>query len=117
MKAKFLFCKLYDISELRASYISKIVLIAEDIADVRGMMEFLIQMHGFEALLAANGEEAVVLAEKHRPDLILMDLMMPAMDGFTAARAIKENNELSKIPIVAVTAFGDESRRHRPRDR
>src|SRR5215213_4910779 len=85
----------------------KKVLIVEDVADVRAMMKILIQIHGFETILARDGYEAVEKAKEFRPDIILMDLMMPVMDGFMATRLIKENEELKKIPILAVTAYGD----------
>ena len=86
---------------------AKRVLIVEDVADVRMMMKILVQAHGFEPIVARDGYEAVEKAKEFHPDIILMDLMMPIMDGFTATRLIRENEELSKIPILAVTAYGD----------
>ena len=71
------------------------------------MMKILIQTHGFETIVARDGYEAVQQAVKYRPDIILMDLMMPIMDGFTATRLIREHEELKKIPILAVTAYSD----------
>ena len=85
----------------------KKVLIVEDVADVRMMMKILIQTQGFETIIARDGYEAVEKAKEFRPDIILMDLMMPIMDGFTATRIIKENEDLKEIPILAVTAYGD----------
>jgi len=85
---------------------SKRVLIVEDVADIRMMMKILIQTHGYETLVASDGYEAVELANEYHPDLILMDLMMPIMDGFMATRLIRENKELKKVPILAVTAYG-----------
>jgi CheY-like chemotaxis protein len=86
---------------------SKKVLIVEDVADVRMMMKILIQIYGFETIVARDGYEAVEKAREYRPDIILMDLMMPVMDGFTATRLIRQSEELNKIPILAVTAYGD----------
>jgi len=86
---------------------SKRVLIVEDVADVRMMMKILIQMHGFETILARDGYEAVIKAREEHPDIILMDLMMPIMDGFTATRLIRQSEELKKVPILAITAYGD----------
>jgi CheY-like chemotaxis protein len=86
---------------------SKKVLIVEDVADVRSMMKILVQTHGFEPIVARDGYEALKKAKEHRPDIILMDLMMPIMDGFTAARLIKQSTELRNVPILAVTAYGD----------
>jgi CheY-like chemotaxis protein len=86
---------------------SRKVLIVEDVADIRMMMKMLIQSHGFEVITAGDGYEAVELAKEHHPDIILMDLMMPIMDGFTATRIIRESEDLRKTPILAVTAYGD----------
>jgi CheY-like chemotaxis protein len=85
----------------------KKVLIVEDVTDIRMMMKILIQTYGFEAIVARDGYEAVEKAKEHKPDLILMDLMMPIMDGFTATRIIRESDELKKTPIIAVTAYGN----------
>jgi CheY-like chemotaxis protein len=86
---------------------SKKVLIVEDVADVRMMMKILIETQGYETITARDGYEAVEKAKEFRPDLILMDLMMPIMDGFTATRLIRQDEELKRIPIVAITAYGD----------
>src|SRR5215204_5076784 len=86
---------------------SKRVLIVEDVADVRMMMKILIQLHGFETILARDGYEAVIKAREEHPDIILMDLMMPIMDGFTATKLIRQDEELKKIPILAITAYGN----------
>lgn len=86
---------------------SKKILIVEDVADVRAMMKILIESQGYETRTARDGYEAIEIAKEYLPDLILMDLMMPVMDGFTAARLIRENEKLKNIPIVAITAYGD----------
>jgi CheY-like chemotaxis protein len=91
----------------REGVVSKKVLIVEDVADVRMMMKILIQTHGFETVLARDGYEAVEKAIEFRPDLILMDLMLPIMDGFVATQMIREHEELRKIPILALTAYSD----------
>ena len=85
----------------------KQVLIAEDQADVRAMMKMLIRSYGFDVIEAADGYEAVELAVEQRPDVILMDMAMPVLDGLYAARAIRQHDELADVPILAVTAFGD----------
>ena len=87
---------------------SKRVLIVEDVADIRLMMKILIQLQGYEPIVARDGSEAVELAKEYHPGLILMDLMMPVMDGFTAARIIKESEEIGETPIFALTAYGEE---------
>jgi two-component system cell cycle response regulator DivK len=86
---------------------SKKVLIAEDYGDIRRMMKMLLEMYGYEALEASDGREAVEKAASCRPDLILMDIMMPEIDGIEATRAIRELDDLDDIPILAVTAHDD----------
>jgi two-component system cell cycle response regulator DivK len=84
----------------------KTILVAEDMEDSRQLMKFLLEMFGYIVIEAENGHQAVESAAEHHPDLILMDMSMPVMDGLTATKAIRVFNEKSKIPIIAVTAFG-----------
>jgi len=86
---------------------SKKVLIAEDYGDVRQMMKLLLEMYGYEALEASDGREAVEKVRKYHPDLVLMDIMMPYMDGIEATKNIRGMGEIGEIPIVAVTAHDD----------
>ncbi len=85
---------------------AKKVLIAEDDEDSRDLIVFMIKRSGLDIQLlqAENGQEAVQLTEQHIPELILMDMQMPVMDGFTAVKIIKANPELQHIPIIAFTA-------------
>jgi two-component system, cell cycle response regulator DivK len=84
---------------------SRKVLIADDYDDVRSMLKTALELSGFEALEARNGYEAVMTAYQQHPDLILMDMSMPVLDGLNAVRAIREfDNDDAKVPIVAVTA-------------
>jgi CheY-like chemotaxis protein len=80
------------------------VLLVEDTEDNRFMMRRLLEMAGYRVVEATNGEEAVRLAESESPDLILMDLSLPVLDGLAATRAIRKLNGLSKTPIIAVSA-------------
>ena len=80
------------------------VLIVEDFEDNRFLMKRLLEMGGFDVLEAANGEEAVLIAERERPDLVLMDLSLPLLDGLAATRQIRKCEGLDKVPIVAVSA-------------
>lgn len=86
---------------------SKVVLVVEDYADTRTMMKFLLQSFGFQVVEAADGQEAVDKARQSTPDLILMDLSLPVMDGLTATQTIRKFNGFGKIPIIAVTAYGN----------
>lgn len=86
---------------------SKTVLIVEDYVDIRNMMKFLLQGYGYQVLEAADGNEAVESVRKTVPDLILMDLSLPNMDGLTATQIIRKITGLGKVPIIAVTAYGN----------
>ena len=88
----------------------KTVLLVEDVDDIRFALKILIERHGYRVIEAADGREAVRTASKQMPDLILMDLSMPTVDGFEATRQIRANSTTSKIPIVAVTAYRDKYR-------
>jgi len=85
----------------------KRVLVAEDYEDIRRMMKILLECRGYEVLEAADGYEAVKKAVSEAPDLILMDIAMPVMDGLQATQAIRQHEGLANVPIVAVTAYGD----------
>jgi two-component system, cell cycle response regulator DivK len=84
----------------------KTILVAEDMEDTRQLMKILLEMFGYIVIEAKNGQQAVKNAAQYHPDLILMDMSMPVMDGLTATKAIRKFNEKIKIPIIAVTAFG-----------
>lgn len=85
---------------------TKKVLIAEDYADTREMMRYLLQHFGYEVFEAVDGQEAVDKTKQNTPDLILMDISMPVMDGLTATQMIRKLDGGGKIPIIAVTAYG-----------
>jgi CheY-like chemotaxis protein len=85
------------------------ILIAEDERDIRDLVAFTLRFAGHEVVAAANGEEAVQMAPKANPDLILMDVRMPRMTGYEACRAIKANPDLKDIPVVFLSAKGQES--------
>lgn len=84
----------------------KTILVADDTEDSRQLMKILLEMFGYIVIEAENGQQAVKSAAEHHPDLILMDMSMPVMDGLTATKAIRMFKEKTKIPIIAVTAFG-----------
>jgi two-component system cell cycle response regulator DivK len=84
------------------------ILIAEDLDDTRHLMKLVLEMKGHAVLEAQNGKEAVECAIKEHPDLILMDLSMPVMDGLAATRCIRANAATAGIPIIALSAhLGD----------
>ena len=87
--------------------VNKLVLLAEDETDLRKMMKILLELHGYDVIEAADGYEAVEKAVEEEPDLILMDIAMPVMDGIDSTRTIRRHEDLQGIPIVAVTAYGD----------
>lgn len=80
------------------------ILVVEDFEDNRFMMRRLLEMSGYRVVEAVNGEQAVEAAERERPDLILMDLSLPKLDGLAATRRIREQDGAGRIPIVAVSA-------------
>jgi CheY-like chemotaxis protein len=85
---------------------SKTILVVEDYADSRSLMKFMLESDGYEVLEASNGQEAVETVKYHTPDLILMDMSMPVMDGLTATRIIRGLDATARLPIIAVTAYG-----------
>jgi len=80
------------------------VLLVEDTEDNRQMMRKLLEMSGFQVVEATNGREAVEVAQRVKPQIILMDLSLPFIDGLAATRQIRSLPELSDVPIVAVSA-------------
>ena len=84
---------------------SKRVLVVEDHEENRRILRYLLKSGGFEMLEAVTGDEGVAMAERERPDLILMDIQLPGLDGYEATRRIKGNPELRHIPIIVVTSY------------
>ena len=94
-----------------------IILVAEDFDDTRLMLKLLLEARGHRVVEAADGREAVEIATRERPDLILMDLNMPVLDGIAATRLLHEQPGTSGVPVIAVTAHcGDPEWRDRARD-
>lgn len=86
---------------------AKTVLVVEDYVDTRDLMKFLLEGCGYNVIEAADGQEAVDSVKRKFPDLILMDLSLPVMDGLTATRLIRKCDGGGKLPIIAVTAYGN----------
>ena len=92
---------------------SKKILIVEDNELNMKLFHDLLEVHGYETLQTKDGREALDLARKHVPDLILMDIQLPEVSGLEVTRWIKSDEALKGIPVIAVTAFamkGDEER-------
>ena len=84
---------------------SKCILVVEDQEDNRQIVRDLLTTTDYQVMEAENGEEALAAIAKQRPDLILMDIQLPIMDGYTAVSRIKADPELRSIPIIAVTSY------------
>jgi two-component system cell cycle response regulator DivK len=93
---------------------SKRILVVEDQEDNRQILRDLLGNAGYELTEVENGEEAIAAVAKERPDLILMDIQLPVMDGYEATRRIRTNPDLKSVPIIAVTSYaafaGDENK-------
>lgn len=95
---------------------TKRILIVEDHEDNRRILRDLLTSAGFKLIEAVTGTEGVAVAKAQRPDLILMDIQLPEIDGYEATRQIKANSALRQIPIIAVTSFalsGDDDRAYK----
>jgi two-component system cell cycle response regulator DivK len=84
---------------------SKLILVIEDQEDNRRILWDLLTSVGYEVIEAVDGLEGVRAAETHHPDLILMDIQLPGIDGYEATRRIKANSNLRHIPIIVVTSY------------
>jgi two-component system, cell cycle response regulator DivK len=82
-----------------------VVLVVDDYEDTRQVMRRMLELSGCRVLEAANGQDAIELARSGGPDLILMDLNMPVLDGFNATLRIREYESTRDVPVVAVTAY------------
>ena len=80
------------------------VLVVEDYDDSREFIKYLLEDYGFDVIEATNGREAVESVKNASPDLVLMDISMPEMDGLTATRKIREEGRFSRLPIIMLTA-------------
>ncbi len=84
---------------------SRRILVVEDQEDNRRILRDLLASAGYGMIEAVTGEEGVALADQHHPDLILMDIQLPYLDGYEATRRIRANPALRQIPIIAVTSY------------
>ncbi len=89
------------------------ILVVEDTEDNRRIVRDLLTSVGYELIEAADGAEGVALAQREKPDLILMDIQLPVLDGYEATRRIRATPDLAAVPIIAVTSYalsGDEAK-------
>ncbi len=84
---------------------SKRILVVEDQEDNRTILRDLLTANGFDLIEAGTGEEGVAAAVREKPDLILMDIQLPGLDGYEATRQIRANPDLKQTPIIAVTSY------------
>jgi two-component system alkaline phosphatase synthesis response regulator PhoP len=84
------------------------ILVVDDEKDLLDLIEYNLRKEGFEVLKAENGEQGIEVAREHKPDLILLDIMMPKMDGLQAVEEIRKDDELKGTPIIFLTARSDE---------
>jgi len=91
----------------------RLILVVEDAAASKEIFQIAIQSHDTDIIVASDGEEGVRLAKERKPDLILMDMMLPILSGYDATRQIRSDPETSLIPIIAVTARAMEPERER----
>ena len=83
----------------------KPILLIEDNEQNRYLVTFLLVRHGYPVLAATDGQQGIDMAQAHAPSLILLDLQLPTMDGYSVARALRNIEELREIPIIAVTSY------------
>ncbi|TAN61966.1 response regulator transcription factor [bacterium] len=86
----------------------KRLLIVDDEQDLAEMIKFRLEANGYETLLAHDGQAALDTARKEKPDLIILDLMLPKMDGYKVCGLLKNDSRYSRIPIIIFTAKGQE---------
>jgi len=84
------------------------ILVVDDEQDLLDLIEYNLKKEGFDVLKAENGQQGIDIAKENKPDLVLLDIMMPKMDGLTVCEKIRKNNNTSSIPIIFLTARGDE---------
>jgi two-component system, cell cycle response regulator DivK len=93
--------------------VTKRILVVEDQEDLRGVLRTLLTGSGYTVVEAADGQAGVAKARSERPDLVLMDIQLPVLDGYESTRQIKSDPNLKETPIIAVSSFamkGDEEK-------
>ena len=88
---------------------AKLILVADDDDDVRELVVFRLERAGYDVVTAADGEQAVELARERHPDLCVIDVMMPKLDGYQVTRRLRETEGLSTVPVLLLTASVQEA--------
>ena len=86
----------------------KTILVVDDEKDLLDLIEYNLKKEGFEVLKAENGEQGIAIAKESKPDLVLLDIMMPKMDGLEAVEIMRKDDDLKRMPIIFLTARSDE---------
>ena len=86
-----------------------VVLVADDDEDIRGLVAYRMEKAGYGVLQARDGEEAITLAIEHRPDLAILDVMMPKADGYEVTRRLRAHDDTKRMPIILLTARAQEA--------
>lgn len=84
------------------------ILVVDDFDDTRLLLRTWLERRGFNVIEAQNGKQAIAAAQTSRPDLIIMDVEMPELDGLSATRQIRQMDQLGNVPVLAVSAYGAE---------
>ncbi len=88
--------------------VKRTILVVDDFDDTRLLLKTWLEKKGFSVVEAENGNQAVAAAQELGPDLIIMDIEMPELDGLAATRKIRSMKELDRVPVVAVSAYGEQ---------
>lgn len=91
----------------------KRVLVVEDDAQNSYLIRFILEQSGYEVLLAGDGEQALEAAHSEKPDIVLMDILLPKMDGYEATRRMRQDPALKSVPVIALTAYSMKGDRER----
>ncbi len=81
------------------------ILIVEDNIQNMYLVTFILKKYDFEVIQAWNGAEGITLARDHRPDMVLLDIQLPVMDGYTVACELRKSPDLARVPIIAITSY------------
>jgi DNA-binding response OmpR family regulator len=86
-----------------------LVLVADDDADIRSLVVFRLERSGYRVIVASDGEEALALALQHKPDLAVLDVMMPKLDGYEVTRRLRKEDATHSMPVILLTSRAQEA--------